>query len=260
METVAEINKLRKREQEILTLLYRFRFLGKRQIQYILGHNDNKRTKEWLRRLRSVNLIEGSYENNFAEASTVYSLPVTSRKYLMNLPDIQVELLNRVWREKNYSHTFKNHCLFLAQAYISLQELMQETNATLFFYTKVDLHRNNHLIKPAPDAYFAIEEQSGVINNYFLEILEDLPPKYLRSRAKQYLNYYSSYEWQRNNEQPFPFIVFVCSTDRMKSHLFYYIQNRLRKNSDLVIYLTTKDLIKGKGLRRENLQKVVPKP
>ena len=116
-----------------------------------------------------------------------------------------------------------------------------------------------HLISPHPDAYFAIESKSG-IKKYFLEVFsENLRTNILRHRVKAYLTYYESDDWQDNTDKPFPEIILICPNTNTKNHLYYYISQKLDEDDHLNFYLTTKEMIKTKGLTREVLEKISPK-
>lgn len=64
---MTELPKLTKRQQAILKLLYRFRFLNRIQIQAFLGHKDPKTINLWLRDLRAKGYVEWIYSTHFAE-------------------------------------------------------------------------------------------------------------------------------------------------------------------------------------------------
>ena len=247
---------IKPRQTDILILLYRFRFLNRSQIQIMLGHKYHSRIGEWLNELVILGYVNRDYDKKLTSSKAIYYLTSLGRKYLKERPNVQVALLSRVWREKNYTDGFRERCILLANIYTTLLTLATSTKATLYFKTKVDLYGLEHLINPAPDAYIAICEESGLIKRYFLEVFDDLPPKILRKRISQYLKYFDSDEWQGNTDKPFPKILIVCPSGRMKNHLYYYIQSKLRENSDLTFFLTTKDIIENQGFRKEALQKV----
>jgi hypothetical protein len=125
--------------------------------------------------------------------------------------------------------------------------------------TKTELYKMAGLISPSPDAFFSLKEKSGKVKMYFLEIFEDIPTAYIRRRVKIYMHYYQSYDWQDQTKTEFPEVIFVCPNNRIKSHLFFFIQNKLRECEDMNIYLTTKDIITKYGLTSQTLEKVNPK-
>ena len=64
---MTELPKLTKKQQEILRLLYNFRFLNRIQIQALLKHKDPKTINLWLRDLRAKGYVEWIYSTHFAE-------------------------------------------------------------------------------------------------------------------------------------------------------------------------------------------------
>ena len=117
-----------------------------------------------------------------------------------------------------------------------------------------------HLISPQPDAYFAIEDETGNGKRYFLEIFnENLRTNILRHRAKAYLTYFDSDDWQDNTNKPFPEIILVCSSAKLKNHMYYFLREKLDEDDHPNFYLTTKEIINTKGLNRGTLEKIEPK-
>ncbi|MDO8513392.1 MAG: replication-relaxation family protein [bacterium] len=259
MKILSPQQNLSKRQTDILILLYRFRFLNRLHIQNLLNHKYRSRILSWLNELTNQNYTKQYYDKTIASSPSVYSLDSKGRKYLKSLKEgnIKQALLDRVWREAKYSSKFREHCLSLADIYISLLAITEKNKSTLHFYTKTDLHGTEHFISPAPDAHFAIEEKKGQIIRYFLEILDDIPPAAHRRRVAQYFKYYASGDWQDNTDKPFPEIIFICPNTRTKGHLFYYIRKKLSGEPEMSFYLTTKELVDSKGLNGETLQKVL---
>ncbi len=243
---------------EILTLIYRLRFLNRSQIQTMLGHKNHRQIYQWLN-----DLVEQKYLvcQKILSYSLVYSLALPSRKVLLNVPEVEPELLKRIWREKNYSDQFRTHCLVLVDINLSLIALTTKAKALLYFYTRTDLYEMEHLINPLPDGYFCIKEGDLSFSRYFIEIFEILQPKILQKRINNYFYYYQSEEWQNNMEgKEFPKVLIVCPSEKMKRYLNYFIGHKLEEDSDLSFYLTTREVIKNKGITSQTLQKVQVKP
>ena len=250
--------KIRERQTEILLLLYRFRFLNRAQIQKMLGHKNHRLVIEWLNDLVEKGYIDCRFDKKLAASPTIYFLATASRKLLIDQLEIEPNLLNRIWREKNYSEEFRTHCLFVADIYLSLFNLENVKAGRLHFKTRTDLYGDDRFLVPAPDAYFIIRGKNKQKTCSMLELLDDLPPSIIRKRIRSYFDYYDSDEWQERTHKAFPLIILVCPSKRIKSHLNYYIQSKLDEDSDLKVYLTTWDLIKEKGLHNSILERVVP--
>lgn len=244
------------KQSEILTLLYRFRFLTRKQIQTILKHKYPSKIFTWLNDLTKHEYLIETYEKNFNNLPAIYSLGKNGRRYLRRDKKIG-KLLERVRKEAKSSDRFRDHCLFVADIYISLLSFGKEIGSGIHFYTKTDLYGMEHLISPHPDGYFAIEDKNGNIKRYFLEIFnENLRTNILRHRVKAYLTYFDSDDWQDNTDKPFPEIILVCPTIKLKNHLYYYLKTKL-DDSELLFYLSVKENIATKGLIPEVLEKVI---
>lgn len=252
--------KLKPRQQEILHHLYTFRFINRLQIQTLLHHKHSSRILTWLNELTEHEYIRRFYDKKFAPSSSaIYSLGLQGRKFLKRdseYKEIKKELLDRVWQEHTNSKQFQDHCVFLADIYLSLISLTEKAKAKLNFYTQTDLHGMQYMILDNPDSYFSIENPNGDIKRYFLDIFDDIKPSAHRQRIRQYIYYYSQSYWQDNTKKPFPQILLICPNEKSKNHLYYYIQKKLEHEPELLFYLSTRVKIKTLGISRESLQKV----
>jgi hypothetical protein len=84
---MTELLKLTKKQQEILRLLYSFRFLNRIQVQAFLRHKDHKTINLWLRDLRAKGYVEWIHSTHFAEKtkSAIYYLALNGVRYLRTL-------------------------------------------------------------------------------------------------------------------------------------------------------------------------------
>ena len=247
---------IKPRQQEILVLLHKFRFLNRKQIQSLLNHKYHRLVQEWLNELILKKYISQFYDNKVAPQPAVYSLDKNGRRYLRKTEKIRPRKTG--WRDAKLSQVFRDHCLFLANINLSLLALTTKNKTTLDFKTKTELAGIKHLIQPPPDAFFSIKGKAGA-KRYFLDVFDDIPPIALRKRVKQYFEYFDSDEWQDNTGKPFPEVILICPNNRIKGHLYYFIQNKIDDDSELVFYLATHEEIKIKGLGRDSLHKVVEK-
>lgn len=257
--------KLKSQQINILILIYKFRFLNRSHIQTLLNHKQRNKVILWLNELTEHKYIRRYYSQKFAGEPAAYSLGLYGRKYLKdnqsNLKDINVSLLDRVWRENTCSQKFKKHCMFLADIYISLLKLIKnidDRKGKLNFFTKTDLKGVQYIILPEPDAFFSLEDNTGLVKRYFLDIFDDLPPRMvLRKRIKQYFNYYEKEYWQDNMKQDFPEIIIICPDTTSKNYLNHFIKKILEeRTNDISFYLALREDIRQKGLNSQVLNKV----
>ena len=251
---------LKDKQKEILILIYRYRFLNREQIQTLLQHKHHNRIIIWLNELIDKKYLISYYTKSMYSTPALYSLGSQGRKYFRMYAKqykIHVSLLDRVWHEKHTSFEFKNRLQFLGDVYLSLISLTRKTDATLTFYTPVDLHGMHNLPKPLPDGFFSITEKTGATKRFFLVILK--PFLQNEEMAKQVLLYFSYYQkgiWQQNNLHSFPEIIVICPDLKTKRFLTGVIKNNLKKEPNLSFLLVTQKTIRKQGINKNVLEKV----
>ena len=253
---------MNKRQEEIITYLYRFRFLTRPQLQSLMQQKYYSRLVIWLNDLTKNNYIQRFYNHNLTNSPAIYSLDNQSRKYLKDNSErlkIKTKVLDKVWRDDKLTTQFRFHCLTLADVYVSLLETIKKSNAELTFYTKNDLQNIKYLIIPHPDAYFNIKELDGVKKYYFLDIFDYFANNQkFNKRIQKYLDYFDDSYWQDQTGCPFPEIIFVVSDERSYSYLNWYLPKVLEDNDEINFYLITKTKIKTEGFNKNSLKKILP--
>ncbi|MDD4136218.1 MAG: replication-relaxation family protein [Candidatus Shapirobacteria bacterium] len=234
-------NNLTKKQLEIITLLYRFRFLNRSQIQQLLNHKKISQINIWLKNLNDRKIIGRNYSNKLGDniKPAIYFLKTKSKNYLVNQLEKDDKLMKRIYGEKNRSQKFINHCLLSADFYLSLKK--SHLPEEIFFYTKVDLINHDYLPLNHPDAYVAIKNGKR-IKRYFLEIIDEGTPRFvIRAKIKQYLEYYSDNTWQEVTHHPFPKILILCPNDLIKKYLYTFIPRIMEEEGqeEIDFYLST---------------------
>jgi hypothetical protein len=248
--------ELTPKQKEIINLLLKFRFLNRIQIQNLIHHQYHNRINLWLKELTEKDYLRRFYETKFAATAAVYALGNASRAYLKQDQTIHPALINRVWREHQVSLPFRQRSLDIADIYLSLNNLTKTSKTKLSFYTATDLYGMAGMILPVPDAYFDIKERNGDHKRYFLDKLDSDDPNRLRFRAREYFKYFHQGFWQHKTRTAFPEILLIFNNNRLKNHLNYYIAHKLRREPDIMFYLSTWDQIRNLGLCRETLHLV----
>jgi len=216
-------NNITKKQLEILTLLYRFRFLNRLQIQKLLNQKQKNRINCWLKDLYNKKIIGRNYSKKFGDniKPAVYFLKSKSKNYLIDQVEKDTKLTERIYGEKNRSQKFINHCLLSADFYLNLRK--SHIPEELFFYTKIDLINHDYLPSSHPDAYVATKKNKR-IKRYFFEIIDEGTPRFaIRDKIKQYLEYYNDNTWQEETKHPFPKILILCPNDLIKDYLHSFI-------------------------------------
>lgn len=249
--------KLKPKQIEILLLLYRFRFLNRNQIQKLMSHKHFNRVIVWLNELANEKYIVRDYNRRLAGKPSVYFLGTGGRKVLMEMEDIKKSLLERVYQEKRTSQAFREHCMLIAEIYMSLLSLVEKNNAKLNFYTKNELSDIKYLVLPHPDIYFSIEQKS-LTKRYFLDVFDSYSSgKWLFKRVQQHIHYFEENYWQDHNPNPFPEILFVYQEEKTMKILETLVRKRTAGYEGISFSLVSGNDIRLKGISRELLRRVL---
>lgn len=219
-------NKLTKKQREILYLLYRFRFLYRNHIQSLLNHKDHRRINSWLKDLVAQGYIRRlNNRESFIERMTpgLYTLLPKSVKVLQENPECWIVTLKRITRKKNYSQTFIDSHLLIADMYFWANQVKKPTTK-LQFLTITELAGQTFFPQPLPNAYMAFSTPHNRTKRYFVEVLDEVMPRFvIRVRIKRYFDYAEDKEWEENTKHPFPKVLIICPNERVQK----YVQKRV---------------------------------
>lgn len=255
---------IKQKQLEIQTWIYKFRFLNRYHIQTLLNHKHRQKIILWLNDLVVKKYLKAYSSKTLPRVPTIYSLGTMGRKYFLEHPeitDINISLLDRVWKEPTNSLKFRKHCMFLAEIYISLVSLVKKIDSgkgKLTFFSNTDLKGVEHLIYPEPDAYFFIEDSNSFTSRYFIEIIDEYERiDLVKRRVESYFRYYKKGYWQNNMKIEFPEIIIVCPHNTYKEKLNNLVKKILNtKGKNILFYLSTWEEIKKEGMNEQVLHKV----
>lgn len=260
---MTELPKLTKKQQEILRLLYSFRFLNRIQIQAFLGHKDPKTINLWLRDLRAKGYVEWIYSTHFAEKTkpAIYYLGLNGVRHLrtltrktknddgqaVELPAYPPEELRKRYKEPTRSQTYIDRCVLVADCCISLEKedatnkarklrYYYQTEAAYllersYYYFVTDL--DDELIRPnlifCQDKLNKDGKEEATIGSYILEVFDATLPRYrMKKRLSDYVKFLDDGgdDWKEQTDtEKLPVILIVCprTTDLI------YAKRRTRK-------------------------------
>lgn len=260
---MTELAKITKKQQAILNLLYRFRFLNRIQIQALMGHKDPKTINLWLRDLRTKGYVEWIYSTHFAEKTkpAVYYLGLNGVRYLRTLtrkskddegnvtalPTYPPEELRKRYKEPARSQTYIDRCLLIADCCLALE---REDNANkakdkklrYYYQTEADylLERSyynfileSELIRPnlifCKDRLDEDGEEETTLKSYILEVFDPTLPRYrMKKRLSDYVKYLDDEDitWEEQTDtEKLPILLFACS----RTTDLIYAKRRTRK-------------------------------
>ena len=215
--------KITKTQQHILFLFYKFRFLHTNQLQILLNHKNPNYAQILLKNLKDNGYITtDSKPKTFKDMTkpAVYHLATKARHILKENEDCDISVLNRIYKEKKRTETFINHCLAVVDLYLFFLS-QKEKDQELDFFTESELVNYSFFPNTLPSAYIAVTTGNST-RRYFLDFFDGfIPPSVLRYRFQTYLKYADGGDWEANaNGEAFPSVLFVCSSQRRKNHIF----------------------------------------
>lgn len=234
-----KLSKITNKQQEVLGLLYRHRFLNRGQVQSFMGHTDKRRISAWLKDLREKHYVEWLYDpNDFAEKTkpAIHYLSINGVRWLKqqtytdNSGEEQYlyppDEVRKRYRESTRSRTYIDRCLLLADCCIAMEQRTgDDTNSLTYSYqTETDYlnpDSRHHFILESelihPHLCYQKKEATDkgtTIRYYLLEVFDTNLPRYRMSkRLKGYIQYLEEedYEWREQMKtKKLPFILIVC--------------------------------------------------
>ncbi len=241
------------RQQEILSLIYTYRFLNRTQLQALLKHKDKRRLISWLKDLREKQYLDWRYDaTNFISKSqpAIYYLSINGIRYLRETNEYPNIELRKRYKESTRTQVFIDRCLLIADCCIALQAKSTdevEYSCVLpadYIDTTSSMHFLNDL---KPHLFFTKRSETETIN-YVLENFELTLPRYqLRKRIKDYVEYIDTWDDEMG---PVPITLFICATIAD----LLYVKRRIKKeiedtySSETQIRVTTLEKVKTMGV------------
>lgn len=263
-----KLPKLTPKQQNILALLYQYRFLNRIQIQTLMGHKDYRRINAWLADLRNNHFVEWIYSTDFLEKSKpgIYYLGINGIRWLKSHQDHPPEQIRKRYRESDRSRGFIDQCMLVADCCIKMNEINTRSSKNRVQYRYAvqadylnptnDYHFLSELELISPQLVFEIAAQTRddkAETAHLLEIIESTMPRYrVRKRLKNYIEFLEDGYWQdeTNEDKPNPIAMVVCPT---LTDLIYCKRATKRLleekwDEDITMWFTTAQKLKVQGI------------
>ncbi len=216
-----------KKQQEIITLIPRFRFLDRTHIQSFLHHKDKKRINNWLKDLTEQKYLKRIYDNQIIgknRRSAIFSLDNNGVRFIKTQGIWDAAFIHKLYFDKDRSDTFIEHCLLIATMCTEFEK--KESDILHYEYATesdfCDPDSPFHFLKEAElpiDLCFSKKEKRRKIKHFLLTFFDATLPRYrLRKRIRDYKEYYYGNDWENNTDSTFPIVLFVFQT---KQRLIY---------------------------------------
>jgi len=255
--------KITKKQQEIIRLLYQFRFLNRIQIQTLLNHKDYRRINEWLKDLTEKEYLKRIYSNTFIGKTipAVYYVGINGIRYLKTLEQYPESQIRKLYREDKREDSFIEKSMFLAEICLQLGKATDEKKV-FKVATRTDLanpdYWYNFLTEYNVDLIFVKENRSGkgMKKYYLVQYLDSsLPRLTCLKRIRKCFELYLSSEWESETDKPFPLLLFVCEKLPTLIHLKRYTRRLFNEEyedlDDLKFQFTAKDQVFESGFTSE---------
>lgn len=243
------------KQQAILKLIYKHRFLNRIQIQELLNHKDKRRIISWLKDLRDKEYVDWRYDaTDFIAKSqpAIYYLSLNGIRYIRQLNTYPNEELRKRYKEPTRTQVFIDRCLLIADCCITLQA---KSNDKLQYVCVppadyIDPSSEYHFLDELKPHLFFSKQQGNETTNYVLENFESTLPRYqLRKRLKDYVDYLAA-DWDEAYG-PTPVALFICHSVAD----LVYVKRRVKKlieedwpDEELRIRVTTLDKVQASGV------------
>lgn len=243
------------KQQAILKLLYKYRFLNRKQIQELLKHKDKRRIISWLKDLRDKEYVDWHYDSTDFIAKSqpaIYYLSLNGIRYLRSLNEYPNEELRKRYKEPTRTQSFIERCLLIADCCIALQaKSNDELKYTCVLPADyIDPDGEYHFLNEIKPQLFFSKQQDDETTCYLLESFEPSLPHYrLKKRLKDYVDYLAS-DWDGDNGL-IPIALFICPNTAD----LLYVKRRIKKlleeewpDEGLHVRVTTLDKVRASGV------------
>jgi len=213
--------KITNKQQEILNLLYTYRFLNRIQLQTLLHHKSHKTITVWLQDLREKQYVEWIYSTDFTEKTkpAIYYLGINGVRYLRSTGEYPAVEIRKRYYDSGRSEGFISRSILLGDICIELEQKTSE-RARYGWQTAADYARSaspfffmKSIDKFHPDFCYSKHTEVGK-TTYLIELLDaTLPRERVKRRLKNYVDYldYKLTKWQEvSGEIARPTVLFIC--------------------------------------------------
>ncbi len=214
-----KLSPITTKQQDILKLLYKYRFLNRIQIQTFMGHKNNRRIAEWLKDLIDKQYVEWIYDgDNFAEKTkpAIYYLGLNGIRFLRTTDEYPPEELRKRYRESSRKPDFIARSILIADCCLNLEsKTVSRTHYSFVTASDYMDPDSDHafLAELQPQLCF-VKETPKSKTVYLLEIFDQTTPRYMvKKRLNDYVAYLEDGDWENEtgDDKP-PVILIGCPT------------------------------------------------
>ena len=267
---------IEEKQKEIVYLVFKFRFINRKQIQKLFGHKDPSRINKWLKDLVEKKYLGRIYSHKLLENTkpAIYYLNnngiIWSRYEGMEWrhdDGIELKYLKKFYEDKHASESFINHCITMFDIYLQFKDAEKlNKNLAYDFETKtenwIETQRSRHyrgdfndVKEYIPDASVEkiVETEDKITTDlYFIILFDSHVPRYaMRYKVDQYIKCHEENDGKRipGLTIEFPTLLLIFPTQQKANQIGKYIKKQLDRSFvvNMNIQLTTyqKVIIEG---------------
>ncbi|HEV2339170.1 MAG TPA: hypothetical protein VGT05_00190 [Patescibacteria group bacterium] len=254
-----------KKQFEILTLIYSYRFINRIHIQTILNHKNHRRIHAWLNDLGEKECIGRIYSKKMPENTkpAVYFLGKYGRKILQkhfselknkegkNKPDkIALYQLTKTYKDNQRTEVFRLSCLALVDISITTTAYGIRERVHIAFRSLTECAKTQLIEKF--DSYVRVQKKNGKKKRYaFLYISNRTPRRFIRYRIAEIIKLLDR-EWDSETDIPRPVVLCICSNFSIRNYACKIYETKMkyykRTDKQVTFRLTTLHEYKTQGL------------
>jgi len=272
-----ELPPITQRQEEILTLIYRFRFINRIQLQRYFKHKDARRINTWLRDLVEKKYLGRIYSHKLLENTkpAIYYLMNNGiiwiryevGEYTTNDGQLEIKYLKKFYQDRKASRIFVDHCISIFELYLQLKAAEVEdkidydtqTKTERWITKQMDKYEDFDEIKEfIPDLFVEkmVNPLSKEINSstYFIELFDKHVPMYaIKYRISRYIKLKESEDWKNyaGLDGKFPQVLLIFPHQKkinMMSNEMSKMLARSFESEGLTILVTTYKKAMEKGI------------
>jgi hypothetical protein len=246
------------RQQDILDLIYAYRFLTRPQIQALLGHKVKAKVNIWLSDLVSKGYLEALYSKSFPENTkpAIYYSSLGAIRYHKARDGARQIVIERLYRDYARTRDFIDRCLLIADIAIELRR--EEAPGLHFEFATASALANpvatGHFLLDSPISPDAVivKRSSGRNTPVLVEVLpRNLPQIRLFSKINDYIDFCFSGDWSDSTTLPYPNIFLICTNyTQMRAVKRYTLRQLEDEEDELAIQFLQASRVKKSGIGR----------
>ncbi|MDN5274699.1 MAG: hypothetical protein JWP06_600 [Candidatus Saccharibacteria bacterium] len=258
-----KLTSITKKQQEILKLLYRYRFADSRQIEVLMHHKDRRRVGAWLKDLREGGYIAWIYSTDFEKKTkpAIYYLAINGIRFMTSINEYPANEIRKRYRESSRRDSFIAICLLIVECAVHFEMRNASSDSLKYtFMTRADYLKSiggsSTLLHLNPDIVVEKQTQTRkelVITNYLIQVFDSTLPKHVvRKRLKDYASYIYEEDWRREFNGAEFIVHIVCQTTAgliyMKQYMRFLLDDTPQDDTMKYIHFTTIDQLRRYGV------------